>query len=624
MIFATGSNFFGQLGIGIRKRENLFVPTPFGCSEEHNLDPDSVEDIQCGNQFTVVLSKSGSLSFCGNVHSQVSGVLLPIQIPLPVVCRQVACGRKHILALMEKGVVMSWGVGYFGQLGHGDDSSWENPRMVAALDPRRLGARVVRVACGGSHSGALTESGKVFMWGLNRGGQCGTNSKADSVLEPKPIDTAELGAATKIASLVLGRGHSALTTSTGRVFVWGEASYGRLGVALEGGRKKQASPVELTAFRNIPIHSVASGDFHMLALAHDGSVFSWGYSADGQTGQSSLLNVRTPRRLEFFDALQVAAVECGASWSLAVSTSGQLYAWGYGDGGWLGLRPRVQMAVLDSDHVTPADASRALPHVHACSFDSRHNVLSPERIDFLADWRVLKVRGGGAHTIIVCSEAALVAESSVRQSVVEAPSAIAAESGSGKTLSSSGSSRSGSFREVSSRADAKGRPPSAGGSKASARRQDSLSPAATRAEPKDGASLRSAASYGDASSPTIVPDRAVDAVQLVSWARNGKVGELTAALAGGACVDAQDSAGNTPLIVACQTGSLAVVQLLAAHGAALDLANARGNTALHYAFNYGYEALGQLLIARGADEFLLNKEGLTCYEGLSRADLDLL
>ena len=49
-----------------------------------------------------------------------------------------------------------------------------------------------------------------------------------------------------------------------------------------GAKKTQSSPLEVRYFRNIPIHSLASGDFHMLALAHDCSVYSWGCGSDGQ------------------------------------------------------------------------------------------------------------------------------------------------------------------------------------------------------------------------------------------------------------------------------------------------------------------------------------------------------
>lgn len=40
---------------------------------------------------------------------------------------------------MEGGYVFSWGTGYLGQLGLGDDCSWDSPRLIKSLDPAKLG-----------------------------------------------------------------------------------------------------------------------------------------------------------------------------------------------------------------------------------------------------------------------------------------------------------------------------------------------------------------------------------------------------------------------------------------------------------------------------------------------------
>jgi alpha-tubulin suppressor-like RCC1 family protein len=123
-----------------------------------------------------------------------------------------------------------------------------------------------------------------------------------------------------------------MVSDEGRLYTWGSASFGRLGIP--DGKKSRFSPLEVPFFRSIPIHSLASGDFHMLALAHDCSVYAWGYGNDGQSGTGTLQHLKTPRRIDFFDNMQVVGISCGSAWSSAISAAGVLYVWGYGDGGW--------------------------------------------------------------------------------------------------------------------------------------------------------------------------------------------------------------------------------------------------------------------------------------------------
>jgi len=85
---------------------------------------------------------------------------------------------------------------------------------------------------------------------------------------------------------------------------------------------------------------------------------------------------------------------------MAIERNGDLYAWGYGDNGWLGLQPPRDMPVVDSDN---AALQPKCDYVHTMGFDSRHNVLVPQRVKCLANSIVEKVRCGGGHTIVFTS-----------------------------------------------------------------------------------------------------------------------------------------------------------------------------------------------------------------------------
>lgn len=207
MIICFGENTFGQLGIADMRRDHPYSHFPFAISKDNTLDHDTVVDVQCGSKFTVALDIAGRVSVCGTVNGINYPILAPLKISYPLNCMQISCGKKHVLALMEGGHVLSWGVGYFGQLGHGDDSSYDNAKLIQALEPNRLSSTVIQVACGGSHSGVVTDSGRVFTWGLNKQGQCGLGSKQpESVTEPRPLDP-ETMSGVKVTSLVCGRNH---------------------------------------------------------------------------------------------------------------------------------------------------------------------------------------------------------------------------------------------------------------------------------------------------------------------------------------------------------------------------------------------------------------------------------
>ncbi|CAN0359867.1 unnamed protein product, partial [Laminaria digitata] len=148
----------------------------------------------CSGIYSVLLTSSGKLFRWGVEDGGVFRVPTGVCTQIPLPCIDVCCGRKHTMALMKGGksrsarFVMTWGTGYFGQLGHGDNVSYRHPRLLRRLDPQRLGERVIQVACGGYHSAVVTDAGRVFSWGFNRYGQCGNGSKENTVPEPSLVD----------------------------------------------------------------------------------------------------------------------------------------------------------------------------------------------------------------------------------------------------------------------------------------------------------------------------------------------------------------------------------------------------------------------------------------------------
>jgi len=84
--------------------------------------------------------------------------------------------------LVNAGQVYSFGYGYFGQLGHGDKESTSIPRVISEL------VEIVKVACGDTHSFAISKNGVCFSWGGNKYGQLGLGDTRDR-LKPAQLDS---------------------------------------------------------------------------------------------------------------------------------------------------------------------------------------------------------------------------------------------------------------------------------------------------------------------------------------------------------------------------------------------------------------------------------------------------
>lgn len=353
----------------------------------------------------------------------------------------------------------------------------------------------------------------------------------------------------------------------------GATAFGRLGIASVS-KKFVATPTEIQFFRGIEVVQLVSGDFHMLALDSQHRVYFWGYGAEGQNGLGHLQSSKIPRQIDFFEGLRMAKVFCGPMWCMALSSTGDLYAWGYGDDGWLGLHPPAthRLPLLESDSEKPI----AGIVTQCASFDSRYNVLVPRHVQLLSNYGVKQVRCGSNFSIFICCER--------RSSPHSAPSSpTASESKNGSRYSGDEIKRV--SQERSSKTDAK------------------------------------------ETFPTDVTMLTVEQLtcHFADWCRLSKIPEVDYAIAHGVNVNSvavRDAEGNSPLLIACKHGQVSMCKLLVANRSDVTYANSKGNTALHYCFSNGLEELGRYLISLGADEFAVNQEGLTCYEGLTISDLD--
>ena len=104
----------------------------------------------------------------------------------------------------------------------------------------------------------------------------------------------------------------------------------------------KTNEVDVTSL-NIPakVVQVAAGGLASMALTEDGSVYTWGYDDHGEMGQGTTdTDVSTPVKVKGVDGVgflsNITKISKGGYHSMALASDGTLYAWGRNSEGQLG------------------------------------------------------------------------------------------------------------------------------------------------------------------------------------------------------------------------------------------------------------------------------------------------
>jgi alpha-tubulin suppressor-like RCC1 family protein len=255
-----------------------------------------------------------------------SSTPVAVRLPSGTTVTAVAGGGLHSLALTSSGQVLAWGLNNIGQLGNGTTTNSSTP--VAVSQPS--GTTVTAIAGGASHSLALTSTGQVLAWGNNGSGQLGNGTTTRS---STPV-VVSLPSGTTVTAIAAGAQHSLALTSTGQVLAWGANLSGQLGNGTIAG--VSSTPVSVSLPSGTTVTAIAGGGFHSLALTSGGQVLAWGNNGSGQLGNGTTTNSSTPVQVSLPSGTTVTAIAGGAGHSLAVTSSGQVLAWGRNFEGQLG------------------------------------------------------------------------------------------------------------------------------------------------------------------------------------------------------------------------------------------------------------------------------------------------
>ena len=217
---------------------------------------------QSGRLFTFGCNEWGQLGL-GHNNNVIKPSCVKRLKPDQVVA--VATGRYHTVVAMRSGKVWAMGCNSEGQLGVGRGSEWvSGPQLLTGLPPD-----VVQLAAGAGHSLARTERGEVWVWGSNTEGQLGLGEDSEETVFSPTL----LPLSSGVAHISCGYYHTALVTSQGQLLTFGEADGGKLGLG-ETEEEEEELDTDSPRLVNIPepVATVECGASHTIALTTSGKV----------------------------------------------------------------------------------------------------------------------------------------------------------------------------------------------------------------------------------------------------------------------------------------------------------------------------------------------------------------
>lgn len=240
---------------------------------------------------------------------------------------QLACGAGHCLALLGDGTLRAWGANGAGQLGLGTTATVDEPTAL----PRPTG--VVSVCVGTNHSAAVTADGVVWAWGANDDAQLGEGA-VDRAAHATPAPVEPLDPAVEVAC---GRGHTLARLGDGGVAAWGLGTSGQIG---DGTGTTAVVPVRL-ALADVR-HVVAAGNSSWAIVEEQsgdggpsqGRLWAWGQNSWGQLGVGTSAGKNSPTRVKAL--ADVDAVSGGGLHAVFRGADGRVWAAGSNGSGQLG------------------------------------------------------------------------------------------------------------------------------------------------------------------------------------------------------------------------------------------------------------------------------------------------
>ncbi|KAK7101348.1 hypothetical protein V1264_024139 [Littorina saxatilis] len=255
-------------------------------------------------------------------------------------------------------------------------SSTGNMTCVTGLPPRM---KIKQVGVSSDHVVVVTTERQVYSWGRGDKGQLG-HGDCQGQSSPRLVEALK---GKSITMACCGDDFSAFSSDNGLVLTCGSGALGCLG---HSDWSNALKPRLIEALLSVDVVAVSCGGHHMAVVEREGEVYCWGQGDKGQLGLGSEDNQCHPVRVGIEEGVVIRDVQCGVDGTMFITDMGGVFACGSNDFNKLGLNNRQGFLMAMKNIFTKTEVEG-------------RNVPTPVRA--LARHRVVAVAMGSHHSAVI-------------------------------------------------------------------------------------------------------------------------------------------------------------------------------------------------------------------------------
>jgi len=210
----------------------------------------------------------------------------PVRVGLENDWAAISAGEAHNIARKVNGTLWAWGFNAVGQLGIGSND-YQIPTPSQVLTGAGKDYDWAEITAGYSYTMAMKTDGSLWAWGWADYGQLGLGEDYEWLYTEdswrfKYVNTpVRVGDGNDWLVVEAGDMHAVALKTNGTLWVWGDNSYGQLGI----GEDEEGSfiPVQVGEDTDWMVISANISD-HTVAMKKDGNLWVWGANWYGQLG----------------------------------------------------------------------------------------------------------------------------------------------------------------------------------------------------------------------------------------------------------------------------------------------------------------------------------------------------